>query len=206
MTAAEPKRNDTVVADEETASQLRHRMANTLQLLSAMARMRGQRAQEPEIRRQLLWMADAVGSLGALERRRQDGRVDFAAYLEEMAPIWRRRHGNGKAQLIISAEPIMVDDTAASTLALITQELVGNALSHGFDGDRSGRVEVRLVRQSDTRCELLVQDDGQGFDPASPSSRERFGLWFVRSLAAQVRGEFSIDCDKGAAARLVFSG
>ena len=46
------------------ASEIRHRMANIFQLLSALARMRSQRASEPEARRQLAWMADAIGSLG----------------------------------------------------------------------------------------------------------------------------------------------
>jgi len=65
-------------------------------------------------------------------------------------------------------------------------------------------VDVRLSRLPDGRCELVVADDGQGFDPNSPAGRERFGLWFVRSLAAQVRGEFTITSSNGVVARLVF--
>ena len=189
---------------QDSVAQVRHRTANTLQLLSARGRMRGQKAADAETRRQLLWMSDAVGSLGALDRHRQGAFVDFAAYLDEMAPIWRRRHG-GVAQLGLDVQSILVSDTTASTLALVTQELVGNALAHAFPDSRVGRVDVRLTRLNDTRCELIVCDDGQGFDPASPSARERFGLWFVRSLAAQVRGEFTVITEGGITARLVFS-
>ncbi len=205
MTGA--KKSDPMVSElaHDSAAQVRHRMANTLQLLSALGRMRGQKAPDPETRRQLLWMSDAVGSLGALDRHRQGLFVDFSAYLDEMAPIWRRRHG-GAAQLRLSVQPILVSDTTASTLALVTQELVGNALAHAFPEDRPGRVDVRLNRLNDTRCELIISDDGTGFDPASPSARERFGLWFVRSLAAQVRGEFTVMSQDGSTAKLVFSG
>jgi two-component sensor histidine kinase len=187
------------------ASELRHRMANTLQLLSALSRMRSQRAADPETRRQLIWMADAIGSLGALERHRTEAGVDFAAYLNEMAPVWRRRHSSRQADLIVDCAPFLAPDTAASTLALISQELIGNALAHGCFDDRPGRVDVKLARREDERCELVVSDVGPGFDPASAQGRERFGLWFVRSLAAQVRGEFSVEVRDGVTCRLVFS-
>jgi two-component sensor histidine kinase len=187
------------------ASELRHRMANTLQLLSALSRMRSQRTAEPEARRQLIWMADAIGSLGALERHRTEEGVDFAAYLQEMTPIWRRRHNSRQVELSVVCDPILAPDTAASTLALITQELIGNALVHGCSDDRPGRIDVRIATLDDGRCELVVADDGGGFDPASPQGRERFGLWFVRSLSAQVRGEFSLIPKPGVTCRLVFS-
>lgn len=190
--------------DGRATSEIRHRMANTFQLLSALARMRSQRAAEPETRRQLAWMADAIGSLGALERHRRDDGVDFTAYLNEMAPVWRRRHSSRVAELTLQIEPLIAPDSAASTLAMISQELISNALAHGYTDDRPGNVELRLVRLDDGRCELVVTDDGQGFDPASPAGRERFGLWFVRSLAAQVRGEFELIHNPSVTARLVF--
>ncbi|HEX5378878.1 MAG TPA: sensor histidine kinase [Phenylobacterium sp.] len=191
-------------AEARATSEMRHRMANTFQLLSALARMRSQREADPESRRHLAWMADAIGTLGALERHRGEEGVDFAAYLGEMAPVWRRRHPSRAIELVMQVEPIVAPDTAASTLAMITQELIGNALAHGYADNRPGRIEVRLGRLPDGRCELVVRDDGKGFDPASPASRERFGLWFVRSLAAQVRGEFDLTPSPGVTARLVF--
>lgn len=197
-----PERGDG--ASSPTEAQLRHRMANTLQLLAALARMRSQKTTEPEARRQLLWLADAVGSLGALEQKRSDAGVDFAAYLAEMAPVWRRRHSACPAEVVVEAEPLLAPDHAASTLGLIVQELVGNALSHGFPDGRTGQVRVRLRNEGDGWRELSVVDDGVGFDPGSPAGRERFGLWFVRSLANQVRGEFRLTTSPGVVGVLRF--
>lgn len=197
--------SDDIGSDDMRAAELRHRTANTFQLMSALARMRSQRAGEPEARRQLVWMADAIGSLGALERHRHDGGVDFCAYLAEMTPVWGRRAGEGRAQIELEVEPIMAPDQAASTLALIVQELVANALAHGFVDGHVGVVRICLSSQQAGRYELAVIDDGRGFDPTSPAARERFGLWFVRSLAAQVRGEFKLETHPGVAARLAFS-
>ncbi|HEY3696589.1 sensor histidine kinase [Phenylobacterium sp.] len=194
--------DDLATSNAPTASEVRHRMANTLQLLAALARMRSQRSTDPDARRQLLWMADAVGSLGALEQKRKPDGVDFTAFLVDMAPIWRRRQGSRPAELVVEAEPLWVQDHAASTLGLIAQELVGNALAHGFADGRSGKVTVQLRRRPDGRCDLRVADDGVGFDPAA--GRERFGLWLVRSLSAQVQGEFSLVSQPGVSATLTF--
>lgn len=196
---------DEISLDDGRAAELRHRTANTFQLMSALARMRSQRAGDPEARRQLVWMADAIGSLGALERHRRDGGVDFCAYLDEMTPVWRRRAGEGRAQIMLEVEPIMAPDQAASTLALIVQELVANALAHGYGDSQGGVVRICLSTGETGRYELAVIDDGCGFDPTSPAARERFGLWFVRSLAAQVRGEFKLETHSGVTARLTFS-
>ena len=189
--------------EARAASEMRHRMANTFQLMSALGRMRSQRSGDPEARRQLLWMADAIGSLGALERHRTPEGVDFTAYIAEMAPVWRRRHAVRKAEVRVVAIPVLAPDTTASTLALIAQELVGNALAHGYPDDRPGMVEISLTQAPDGRLDLTVTDDGQGFDPEK--ARERFGLWFVRSLAAQVRGEFTLTFQPSCTAKLVFS-
>ena len=186
----------------DPTSELRHRTANIFQLLGALARMRSQRAGDPEAARQLLWVADAIGSLGALERHRADGGVDFAAYLTEMAPVWRRRHGVRVAQVEVQARPVIVPDSMASTLALIAQELVSNAFIHGFPGDRAGKVLIRIADRPDGRTELAVIDDGVGF--AGDAPEDRFGLWIVRSLAAQVRGEFTLTNGGGASAVLAF--
>ncbi|CAN7215206.1 sensor histidine kinase [Phenylobacterium sp. LjRoot164] len=190
--------------DDVRAAEMRHRAANTFQLISALARMRGQRTAEPEARRQLVWMADAIGALGALERHRRGEGVDFQAYLEEMAPVWRRRQSAGPTEVVVEMEPVIAPDQAASTLALIIHELVANALAHAYPEGESGQVEVRLSKVGE-RYELVVRDHGRGFDPASPGGRERFGLWFVRSLAAQVRGELKLDTRDGVCARLLFS-
>ncbi|KQW70766.1 hypothetical protein ASE17_18025 [Phenylobacterium sp. Root77] len=191
---------------DEVRAEMRHRAANTFQLISALARMRGQRTSEPEARRQLIWIAEAIGAVGALERHRCEGGINFQDYLLEMAPIWRRRQAASPTEVVVAMEPIIAPDQAASTLALIVHELVANALAHAYPEDAPGQVEVRLSRlPGEARYELLVMDHGRGFDPAAPSGRERFGLWFVRSLAAQVRGDLKLETRAGVTARLAFT-
>lgn len=193
------------VAAARAASEMRHRAANIFQLLAALARMRSQKVSDPELKRQLAWIADAIGTLGALERHRRAEGVDFGGYLAEMAPIWRRRHGLNAAEVALEAESHFLGDNAAAAVAVIAQELVGNALAHAFP-DRPGRVVIHLTAVGEGRCQLTVTDDGCGFDPESEEGRDGFGLWLVKSLASQARGEFELaTSDGGTVGRLVFA-
>ena len=171
----------------ELASEVRHRTANTLQLLATLARMRGQKATDLEARRQMIWMAEAIGAVGSLERRRTANGIDFAGYIDEMAPVWRRRQGGQVVEVVVKVEPIHVRDQAASTLALILNELMANALTHGLQDAATRRIVIELVR-SNGGARLSVSDTGPGLQADRPESRERFGLWLARSLTTQVGG------------------
>jgi two-component sensor histidine kinase len=188
---------------EQATSDLRHRSANFFQLLSALARMRSQKSDTAEARRQLLWMADAIGSLGALERHRTEAGVDFQGYLNEMVPVWRRRYGARAPELRADIGPMLARDFSASTIALIAQELVANAATHGFPDGRTGEIHMVIAPESETRWVMTVEDDGVGYDPVYAA--EGFGLWFIRSLATQIHGTFTLEGGVGTTARLVFT-
>lgn len=175
----------------EQASEVRHRTANTLQLLATLARMRGQKANDAEVRRQMIWMAEAIGALGSLERRRTAEGIDFAGYIEEMAPVWSRRQAGQAVEVNIQVDPMLVRDQAASTLALILNELMANALTHGLAEGAARRIDIEL-RAAGERARLSVTDYGPGLPAGGQAARERFGLWLARSLTTQVRGDLAL--------------
>lgn len=183
----------------ESASEVRHRTANTLQLLATLARMRGQRSTDAEARRQMVWMAEAIGALGALERQRAADGVDFGAYLNDMAPVWRRRRAGQEIEVRVEAGSLKVRDQAASTLALVTGELIANALTHGLRDDPPPVLRISLDRDGETDIVLTVSDNGPGLPGAA--LREGFGLWLARSLAAQVRGKLTMAAAAGGGVR-----
>ena len=185
--------------ETESASEVRHRTANTLQLLATLARMRGQRATDAEVRRNMVWMAESIGALGGLERQRSTAGVDFAAYLTEMAPVWRRRRVGADIQVEVDADELRVRDQAASTLALVTSELVANALTHGLATAAAPSLRISLRPDGEGHVLLAVSDNGPGL--ADGAVKEGFGLWRARSLTAQVRGTLVVAPGAGGGVR-----
>jgi two-component sensor histidine kinase len=190
-------------SDPERQAETRHKIANIFQLLSTLTRMRLQRASDPESRRHLSWMLDMVAALGALQYRlNSPGGEDFGLYIEDMAAQWRRSCANRPIEIALAVQPLRVSESHASALALIVNELVMNAIAHGFPDDRGGLVRVEL-EQSGARATLTVSDNGQGYDPQTVGTG-RLGLWLVNGLAAQVRGALTMTSDNGVRSRLEF--
>ncbi len=190
-------------SDPERQAETRHKIANIFQLLSTLTRMRLQRAAEPESRRHLSWMLDMVAALGALQHRlNSPGGEDFGLYIEDMAGQWRRSCADRPIEIAVAVQPLQVPENHASALALIVNELVMNAIAHGFPDDRAGVIRVELERLGE-RAAVTVSDDGQGYDPHAVETGG-LGLGLVNGLAAQVRGALTTTCDNGVRSRLEF--
>ena len=198
MSEAEP-------LSERQQAEVRHRFANTFQLISALTRMRGQRAKDVESKRQLTAMLDAIGVLGMVQQRCLSPKPDdLGLLLQDLTPQWRRRCTGRPIQLDVEIDPVSAREHVMSAIALIANELVSNALAHAFSEDQSGRVQVRLRRLDDLNAELIVSDDGLGYDPAAVGDAS-LGLWLVKGLTQQVRGVMTTTTDAGVSARLTFA-
>ena len=89
-----------------------------------------------------------------------------------------------------------VPDTVARELHVIVDEVLSNAIRHGYEDDRPHEIGVALARSAQ-EITLEVDDDGRPFDPTAapaPPSRTRrgktsvggLGLVFVRELSDSV--------------------
>jgi two-component sensor histidine kinase len=177
-------------------------MANVFQLLTTLARLRAQRGEDGEARREVEWLHDAITAQGALQRRQltPEG-CDFAAFLSDMKPSWSRRIGARPIVLQLEAEPLPLADQTATALATIDQELVANAVA--FPDDRAGTIRVSLTRLDAERAVLSVADDGVGYTPGAPDPA-RLGLWLVGGLASQVKGALTTTTEAGVTVRIAF--
>jgi two-component sensor histidine kinase len=168
---------------------VRRRLANVFQVLTTPGRLRVQRSEDAEARRQVEWLHDATSALGVLQRHLlSQGGDDFAGFLAEMAPHWRRRARARSVTIEIKAKPVALPEQAAAAVVMIVQDLIANALIQAFPDGRAGTVRVGLKRLEDGRVRLLVADDGLGYDPVA-AGPQRLGLWLIGGLADQVKGE-----------------
>jgi two-component sensor histidine kinase len=85
---------------------------------------------------------------------------------------------------------MQLSNDAAMPLALIANELLTNAVKHGFDRQGAGTVRVRLRREDDAFL-FYVEDDGTGFDLQLVQQRSS-GLRLVQGLARQLGGKFEV--------------
>lgn|GEM_PF-550431 len=184
-------------------SELRHRLANSFQLLQAVIRVRLRSADDPESRRHLAWLLDVVAALGMLQQRiGVSGPTDFGAYLIEATAYWRRVCDGRSIDIVVDVGTCMVSETEASVLALVAHELISNCVEHAFPNGRPGRIEVGFAELSDGALQLTVSDNGAG--DSRPITTDRQGLQLVRGLASHLHGVVMVEISGGASVRVRF--
>ncbi|MEW5702931.1 MAG: ATP-binding protein [Candidatus Zixiibacteriota bacterium] len=90
-----------------------------------------------------------------------------------------------------------IPESLVMDLAIVTSELVNNAIVHGNRGDAAKTVSLSVKINRD-KVVIRVSDEGEGFDPAAipdPLANENLlrevgrGVFIVRSLMDDVRFE-----------------
>jgi two-component system, NarL family, sensor kinase len=74
----------------------------------------------------------------------------------------------------------------------IVQELVNNAIKHS----EASQVNVQVIIESD-RLNLVVQDNGKGFDPAKTDTTQTTGLSSIRSRVESLGGQMELISSPG---------
>lgn len=113
----------------------------------------------------------------------QDGQ-DFLQILD--ARISAMTTGTGiTITLRREGDPVPMPDLIAGNLLLLAQEAVTNALKHA----RASEIDI-LLRHSPRHLELIIEDNGCGFDPAlAPGQHEgHFGLQGMRERTKRLGG------------------
>jgi two-component sensor histidine kinase len=76
---------------------------------------------------------------------------------------------------------------------LILNELLINAIKHGFPEGRAGVIRVELREQPPDRITLTIADNGVGLpDHFDVRNAESVGMQIVRTLAEQLEAELEV--------------
>ncbi len=104
-----------------------------------------------------------------------------------------------KVDVIVEGDEALLPSQAATSLALVVNELLQNALEHAFVGRATGQVTISLERLPH-ELEIEVRDDGVGL----PDSADRqLGLEIVENLVCEdLSGEWTMAADGGTVARI----
>jgi ligand-binding sensor domain-containing protein/anti-sigma regulatory factor (Ser/Thr protein kinase) len=139
--------------------------------------------------------ADARRSLFGL--RMADGLSD-GGFSGEVARLVRQTTANCSSNLILEIERVSLDDhpDLAFQLLRIVQEAVLNAVRHAC------AATIRVVlRVSDGRLELLIEDDGAGFNPAAVCENH-YGVAGIRERANEIGAKLRIASTAGLGTQL----
>lgn len=193
--------------------ELQHRVSNNLATVSGLLKLQRRMVTDDEAGVALDDSVRRIDLVARIMRNLHDPSgqmVDMARFLADTGrDILESTGASGRVSLQVDADPLLVGPDVSVPLGLIATELMANTLEHGFPGDTSGQIGVRLGEASDTgRAILRIRDNGQGLpDDFNIEKTHSLGLSIARQFAKQLGGTLVMERrpEGGTEARLEFS-
>lgn len=183
------------------AREIEHRVANSLQFVSAVLRMQGKQA-PPDAAPHFDMAANRVRAVARVHRHLLDkenvAHIPALAYITRLCADLADMLG---VKVVVSGEEIQLTTKAIQAVGLLLNELVTNAAKHG-----EGTIAVNLT-PSQSECRLSVCDEGKGLPPSFDFEAQKgMGMRIIGVLAQQLVGGVSVatDADRRACVAVTF--
>jgi two-component sensor histidine kinase len=179
------------------AHETNHRLANSLQLLSAMVAMTASEVTDVAAQAALAETLRRIQAIGRLHRHlytmRDASKFDLAAYLLELGEDLGDGYCDAAAsrRVLVEAEPVLVSPEDALAVGILVSELVGNACKYAYEPRMAGDVRVLLRGKGQSGYELVVEDRGVGLLGRPPVRGTGLGARLIVAMTARLKGASS---------------
>jgi two-component sensor histidine kinase len=167
--------------------EMHHRVKNNLQQVAAMLNMQRRRAKSPDLNQILIEVVDRIQGIAATHDLLSGVQLGVA----RMDEIARKIVGIVRSNLVppevhvrfqIGVMPYYLRGDQATTLAIVLNELIANAIEHGLEGRAQGTIQLSGARVSEHIVVRVCDDGGKLPSDFSLQSAEGLGLQLVRGL------------------------
>jgi two-component sensor histidine kinase len=173
-----------------------HRVRNNFQTIIALIHAHAREATTENSRRRMEDIARRIFSLSALYDhllgRDASDRVELAGYIAALCDRLREFYKLDERPILLecdmAASSACFDIETCTTIGIVINELVANALEHAFEKP-PGRIHVGFQPEEDGGVTIRVADNGCGFQGTAPGS---IGLAVARRLASWIGGTLSL--------------
>lgn len=186
-------------------SEVHHRVKNNLQIIQSLLTMESLGA--PEASRSgyedSLKRIQAMSMVHELLYQSGDfGAIRCREYLERLCGLLVGERP--EVMLTVDGDDAVLDIDRAVPFAMAVNEIVSNALKHGFAGRRGGSLAVRL-RHRGGELTATIADNGSGLPAGfAPGKSTSLGTRLLLGLADQLGGRVEFESAGGTTVRLIF--
>jgi PAS domain S-box-containing protein len=201
---AEDRLQESLQEKEVLLREIHHRVKNNMQVISSLLNLQSRQIKDPDVLEMFKESQRRIRSMALIHERLYQSsdlsRIEFSQYLRNLATHLFHSYqvDASRVQLRIEAEEVHLNVNTAIPCGLIVNELVSNALKHGFPEGRSGELDIDLRRVAGDGYVLRVKDDGVGFPEGLDFRKtETLGMQIVSTLVSQIDASIDLVRDKG---------
>ena len=191
--------------------EMHHRVKNDMQTVASLLRMQARRMQTTEAKAALGEAVNRILSIAVIHEflSEQDTRV---INIREVAQRIIQQMEQGvldperRIAMKLAGPNVFLRARQATSTALVINELLQNALEHGFDPRAAGGTISLTFHDYGDAVGLVVHDDGQDLPPNfNLQNVDSLGLRIVRMLVTEdLKGQIELQSDRGVSAIVRF--
>ena len=202
---AEEQIKSSLQEKEVLLQEIHHRVKNNMAVIISLLKLQASSIPDERLRAAFKETQDRVQSMVMIHENlyRSDNfsEIPLKTYTFQVANqlIHSMQGEHGHVSLKMKVQDISLSIEQAIPFGLVLNELITNALKHGFPQGRTGEVTISLGINSKQELELMVHDNGVGipenFDLKNPDSA---GLTIISLLVEnQLDGSWGVDKKDG---------
>jgi len=189
------------MSDPLILTEIHHRIKNNLQMVASILNMQARRTSDEATKNTFKENVGRVLSFAAIhEIMTSNGLEEELSILELIGKVHRNiviysNHEEKRIMIRTEGSDFLVSADNASSIALVVNELLANAVEHAFADRVNGSIVVS-VNHGSQYSSVLVSDDGNGFSFID-SSKKSLGLAIVEmTVKERLKGKLSIFSDR----------
>ena len=202
---------ESLAQKEILLKEIHHRVKNNLLVVSSLLDLQSSYIDDDGVNKLIENCQNRITAMALVHQHlygnSQLNKINFAQYIESLVDNLSYLHGSqDRIKITLEIEPIEINIESANPCGLIINELVSNALEHGF-GDRDrGNIWLSLKANSLGENVLTIRDDGVGFqDGLDLYNSDSLGLELVCTLVEQIDGKIKLDKTNGTEIEITFA-
>ncbi|MBI4804874.1 MAG: PAS domain S-box protein [Desulfovibrio sp.] len=189
--------------------EIHHRVKNNLQIVSSLLSLQSQGGRAASVQDVLTESKGRIMSMALIHEQLYSShdlsQIQVDVYLSQLLPrLLTTYSGKKDISLDLEFSPIALTLDQSIPFGLIVNELVTNALKHGFIGRDAGTIRVS-TSVAEGAVAIVVEDDGVGLPEGfCLEAVETLGLQLVVILTDQLHGKLAIESASGTTFLLQF--
>lgn len=192
------KKDEELLIKSAVIKEIHHRVKNNLQTIVSLLRLQERRTESSEAKSILQDCIGRVNSIAVVHEylsQQGDGMIDVGKVAKSIyqALVSSMLNSDFVLETDFATDNVLLPSEKATSISLILNELLQNAIEHAFAGRTNGKLTVRF-NDSGSCYELLIADNGVGLPPDfSWQQSSSLGLKIIKTMAeADLKGSFAL--------------
>jgi len=200
--------------DEKTVmlKEIHHRVKNNLQVVNSLLRIQSRNVTDKKVKLMFNAAQSRVVAMARLHEKIYNTKdlknINVKEHFKLLInDLISSNNLDKEISLNLRIDSIHMSIDTLLPLSLIINELISNSLKHAFNGMDLGEVSVDFDVMDQSRCRLIVRDNGNGSHKAILSnSLNSTGVTLIKTFVRQLNGTIELlNTDKGTCFEINFS-